>query len=257
VGVASFVAIGLVAGPMMAQGQERRERPRAETRSSAIEPSFGEGVDVRTFGLVSAVSHTVSGLYFTGFEMSFPDNWDTNESGSRGCAVADCILVAPLRLPAGALVTSIQVDVCDTSATSDATVSLRANPLHEATPIVLATAATSGTPGCGFVSAALATPHTVDNGTNTYSLRYTGAPDLSTRVQAVRVFYNLQVSPAPAVATFGDVPTTHAFFRFVEAMAASGITQGCGAGNFCPDLAVTRGQIAAFLSKALGLHFAP
>jgi hypothetical protein len=37
----------------------------------------------------------------------------------------------------------------------------------------------------------------------------------------------------------------------------SGITAGCGGGNYCLDAALTRGQMAVFLSKALGLHFAP
>jgi hypothetical protein len=38
---------------------------------------------------------------------------------------------------------------------------------------------------------------------------------------------------------------------------ASGITAGCGGGNYCPDAPLTRGQMAVFLSKGLGLHFAP
>jgi beta-N-acetylhexosaminidase len=59
------------------------------------------------------------------------------------------------------------------------------------------------------------------------------------------------------VATFSDVPTGHPFFRFIEALARSGITSGCGGGNFCPDAPLTRGQIAVFLSLGLGLHFAP
>jgi hypothetical protein len=65
------------------------------------------------------------------------------------------------------------------------------------------------------------------------------------------------VSPAPGSATFGDVPTSHPFFQFIEALVASGITAGCGGGNYCPDAPLTRGQMAVFLSKALGLHFAP
>jgi len=72
---------------------------------------------------------------------------------------------------------------------------------------------------------------------------------------SVRLHYMLQVSPAPGTATFGDVPTDHPFFQFVEALAASGITAGCGSGNYCPDQPLTRGQMAVFLSKALGLHF--
>ena len=73
----------------------------------------------------------------------------------------------------------------------------------------------------------------------------------------MRVFYRLQVSPPPAVATFSDVPTSHPFFQFIEALARSGITSGCGGGNFCPDAPLTRGQMAVFLSLGLGLHFAP
>jgi S-layer homology domain len=69
------------------------------------------------------------------------------------------------------------------------------------------------------------------------------------------LWFELQVSPAPPAATFGDVPTTHVFFQFIEALNASGITAGCGSGNFCPDAPLTRGQMAVFLSKALGLHF--
>jgi hypothetical protein len=41
----------------------------------------------------------------------------------------------------------------------------------------------------------------------------------------------------------------------IERIAAAGITLGCNppAGDwFCPDLAVTRGQMAAFLYRALG-----
>jgi hypothetical protein len=67
--------------------------------------------------------------------------------------------------------------------------------------------------------------------------------------------YQLQVSPAPGTATFNDVPTNHPFFQFVEALVDSGITAGCGNGNYCPDAPLTRGQMAVFLSKALGLHF--
>ena len=37
----------------------------------------------------------------------------------------------------------------------------------------------------------------------------------------------------------------------IEALVAGGITNGCGAGLFCPLLAVTRGQMATFLGRAL------
>jgi hypothetical protein len=71
----------------------------------------------------------------------------------------------------------------------------------------------------------------------------------------VEVWWHRSVSPAPANPSFNDVPASHPFFQFIEALKASGITGGCGGGNYCPDNPVTRGQMAVFLAKALGLHW--
>ncbi len=77
----------------------------------------------------------------------------------------------------------------------------------------------------------------------------------SIRFGAAVVVWRRSVSAAPAVASFSDVPISHPQFRYVEAMVASGITGGCGAGRYCPDTLVTRGQFAVFFSVALGLHY--
>jgi hypothetical protein len=74
-------------------------------------------------------------------------------------------------------------------------------------------------------------------------------------IRAARIRWKRQVSPPPVTATFNDVPTNHPFFQFVEALAASGITAGCGTDIYCPDAPLTRGQMAVFLAKALGLHW--
>jgi hypothetical protein len=74
-------------------------------------------------------------------------------------------------------------------------------------------------------------------------------------IAGATVGYKLQVSPAPGSATFGDVPTNHPFFQYVEALAKSGITGGCGSGNYCPNAPLTRGQMAVFLAKGLGLQW--
>jgi hypothetical protein len=71
----------------------------------------------------------------------------------------------------------------------------------------------------------------------------------------VQIRWRRRVSAAPAQATFPDVPAGSLFFQYVEALAASGITGGCGGGNYCPDASLTRGQMAVFLAKALGLHW--
>lgn len=57
---------------------------------------------------------------------------------------------------------------------------------------------------------------------------------------------------APAGATFADVPTADPFHPFIERIYALGISAGCASSplRYCPDAAVTRGQIAAFLDRS-------
>jgi hypothetical protein len=71
----------------------------------------------------------------------------------------------------------------------------------------------------------------------------------------VRITWHRQVSAAPASSSFGDVSASDGAFQFIEALVASGVTAGCGGGNYCPDAPLTRRQMAVFLSKALGLHW--
>ncbi len=53
---------------------------------------------------------------------------------------------------------------------------------------------------------------------------------------------------------FSDVPTTSGFHADIDAIAAAGVTAGCGPGKYCPKDFVTREQMAAFLNRlgALG-----
>ena len=61
--------------------------------------------------------------------------------------------------------------------------------------------------------------------------------------------------PALAAGRFvDDDGSTHE--SAIEAIAADGITVGCAPDRFCPDDPVTRGQMAAFLNRALGLPVA-
>lgn len=74
---------------------------------------------------------------------------------------------------------------------------------------------------------------------------------LSGRLAAVALALTL-IIPAGAVLAshqFNDVPTNHQFHNAIAAIADAGITTGCGGGNYCPDGLVTRGQMAAFLSR--------
>lgn len=73
-----------------------------------------------------------------------------------------------------------------------------------------------------------------------------------TRRLAVLALALALVLPAGAVFAahrFSDVPTGHQFHNAITAIADAGITTGCGGGRYCPDGLVTRGQMAAFLSR--------
>jgi hypothetical protein len=80
--------------------------------------------------------------------------------------------------------------------------------------------------------------------------------DDATRAQAAVVLaplFGLSTDSPPDTATFGDdVPVGHWAFAYVEALAAEGITSGCGPRSYCPDVGITRAQLAVFLG--LGLH---
>lgn len=61
--------------------------------------------------------------------------------------------------------------------------------------------------------------------------------------------------PPPASQRFVDVPPANIFYAFIEEMALRSITLGCNATGplYCPGSDVTRGQMAAFLTRAFNL----
>jgi hypothetical protein len=62
--------------------------------------------------------------------------------------------------------------------------------------------------------------------------------------------HGLCYTPPPCAGTFPDVPCPSTFANWIEALAAEGITGGCGGGNYCPQSPVRRDQMAVFLLKA-------
>jgi hypothetical protein len=61
------------------------------------------------------------------------------------------------------------------------------------------------------------------------------------------------VPPACTVPVFSDVPCSDPFARWINELAARGITGGCGGSNYCPLGVVTRAQMAVFLVVTFGL----
>jgi hypothetical protein len=165
---------------------------------------------------------------------------------------------APVIIPTGGLVTFLELDACDTNVAGLAFADLYRCPTGGAGCVAMASVLSgqAATPGCTqFVSSTITSP-AIDNDNFHYQIQVgLNAIGATTALRAVRVGWRRQVSPAPGGATFSDVPVGHPFHRFVEALVASGVTGGCGAGNYCPDAALTRGQMAVFLATALGLHW--
>ena len=52
-------------------------------------------------------------------------------------------------------------------------------------------------------------------------------------------------------APFDDVPANHPFCAWIDRLGGDQITGGCDGGNYCPDDAVTRAQLAMMVEKAM------
>lgn len=78
------------------------------------------------------------------------------------------------------------------------------------------------------------------------------------RLAALAVAAAVVVSAPPTAAAPGPGELFHdddgnVHEGYIEAVAAEGITSGCGPGDYCPSRTVTRAQMATFLARALGL----
>jgi uncharacterized protein (DUF1800 family) len=92
----------------------------------------------------------------------------------------------------------------------------------------------------------------ITGGCATNPLRY--CPDNSvTRAQMapflLKVYHGTSYAPPPAQGVFGDVPASSPFAPWVEELARLAVTVGCGGTSYCPSNAVTRGQMAVFMTK--------
>jgi S-layer homology domain len=218
------------------------------------------GQPAPTFGTSSPI------LYHVGYTEFTPDTstaYGKGTSSHRGrsnpSGTTDLFLYASLHLPSGARLVSFELDSCDFPSGSAQNIVLTLLDCDKlgANCTEIGPTLQSGN-GCTFQTADLTLPaYTVENSSHQLLLQAMldiGTGSISVLLGAY-VGYTLQVSPGPATATFSDVPTNSPLFQYVEALSAAGITAGCGGGDFCPAAPLTRGQMAVFLSVALGLHF--
>ena len=204
------------------------------------------------------------------FPIASPGGYTIDTSNYRRWAYnGEPPLAAPVSLPAGARIVSVRFEFWDVLPSGSIRVALLACPFTgecSAHPASGAGPEDCRAPGRICSGNAFADGWgsesvdiypdviTVDNFAVSYYLQVNSS-NSGLQLAGIVIGYVLQVSPSPAMPTFNDVPTSHPFFQFVEALAQSGITAGCGGGNFCPNAPLTRGQMAVFLSKALGLQW--
>ena len=170
---------------------------------------------------------------------------------------------AQVNLPAGALVNTLECFFYDTNGALNADARMWKHSYNYSTdtPSVEAVSALVASSGSGgyqkpFDGAVNKTiRYREGDERNIYTILLNMPSSLDVRFRGCRIFWQRQISPAPAASTFSDVSTSYWAFREIEALVDAGVTVGCGGGNYCPNNFVTRDQMAAFIARLGGLHW--
>jgi hypothetical protein len=238
------LALALVGGSVLGQTMETRvPSPKPKTY----------GVDPISYYRMAAAEFSPLASSIVYEDMSDP-TFGVFQRYSTGSTSA---FVASPHLPSGALLTYFELDSCDQDPALDVDAYLYfCDDLGNCGSPTHLKSSDNAIP-CGYTSADVSgSGIQIDNYRNQVTVVVaTRSGTFNTRFAGVILGYKLQVSPAPPFADFNDVPTDHPYFQFVEALSASGITAGCGNGDYCPDRPITRGEMAVFVAKALGLQW--
>ena len=222
-----------------------------------------------TYGTAPTSYLTIFDSQFSPFNsaVTYDDLGNGAAKASRFATGGSAIFLAPVNLPNGALVMNLEMDACDSNGGGNHVVGVLAacdnfgnNCAAIGSPIT--SVSNPASPCAPFGEDLSSSNYTVNNLTGRLLLEIlTQSTDNTNSISGALIGYKLQVSPAPVIATFNDVPTSDFGFQFVEAFAAAGITVGCTSNPpfpppvYCPDRNVTRREMAIFFAKALGLQF--
>jgi len=181
---------------------------------------------------------------------------DGNGYRYYGAPTADPYVAAPLQLPSGVMIDSIALSGCAVHP-GDLVLGLFDNQWGGQANVLIGTVSIGIGGACGLTTDGVSYLYTQTAQHPLYLVIYfaNNPLDGSVKFNEAEISYHRVVSPAPATSDFGDVPTSSPQFQFIEALYSAGITVGCGGGNYCPNQALTRGQMAVYLAKALGLHW--
>ncbi len=182
-----------------------------------------------------------------------------NDGYLYGTSAAGAAYVAPVQLPQGAYITQMCVYANVTDASMPVLAYLNRSRLvagGQSPQWANIQFATDDVPiGYGTVCADVNHVfHDIDGQYNTaYDLEILAGG--TSGFGGVRLAWRREISLPPVSPTFADVQPGDFGYQQIEALVASGVTGGCGGGNYCPNATVTRAQMAIFLAKALGLYW--
>ena len=216
----------------------------------ATTPDFG----INDFEVVTLSSYDFHEFRATGAVTGVNDDANGFSWATGG---TNKLFLASIPLPAGAVVDSFGLRYCDSVGTSSF-FGVLYDVFADGSFNTVATT-TFPDSGCALMYSPAGTGYlwSANSGHSLDLYIFQQGPDVAGEVKfrGAEVRFKRSVSPAPLVATFPDVPTSDFGFQYIEALAASGITGGCGGGLFCPDGNVTRRQMAIFIAKALALNY--
>ncbi len=252
----AILASGVAFSPVLAQDSWREARSPAGQNSAPEQFGTGLNNQVVPASKFNPLSNT--------FDFTVSQATGYTQQTSAGA------FWTPLDLSPGVEVTNVCINVFDMDAAAEFFMIFGTYEAGTATSppsfVTHATTMTAGMPGYTLLCATPASPVLIrafgdpnGDGVSTWLMQFIGIipGGTTTSIQWAHAVLTWRrvVRPAPGSATFLDVPTSHPFFQFIEALAASGVTLGCGGGNYCPNDSVTRAQMAAFLARALGLYW--
>jgi S-layer homology domain len=214
--------------------------------SVSLEPKFG----IDSFNSVNV--HAYQFQANTSTDLILDDGNGYRYFGAPGVPY----MAAPVTLPPGSRIDTITVSYCSETA-GDLVFTLWDSGQGGAGNLLIGHAIYSSAGCTSLTSGFGGTNYDAAIGHPLYLVVFFagGGWEGATKFNDVTISFQRKVSPPPAQASFTDVPTTDFGFQFIEALAASEITGGCGGGKYCPDSPISRRQMAIFLAKALGLHW--
>jgi hypothetical protein len=223
--------------------------PKARLAPPSAE-ELAQGKRVAGFGTSIPSVEQVPGIAFqeSGQTLIWYEEFFREAAGGTGT------FVAPIHLPSGVIIDFIAFAVCG-SPTAQMTLGLWDLSGQTTYTLVGQVQSTADTTCQYLYSVPLNYAYPTNEGH--FLLLTVQQVGAGPRFRGAEVGYRRRVSPAPSTPTFTDVPSDHMFYQFIEALFASGITAGCKASPamFCPNNPITRGEMAVFLAKALGLNW--